>query len=120
MPVSKMLLDVLRGRGHDAVHANDLGLDRASDRVIIERARDEGRVIVTADLDYPRLLVLSMASRPGLILFRGGNYSDAEMAALLERTLDAVSPDVLAHSICVVDKRRIRLTQLPVQGGKTE
>ena len=120
MPVSRTLVELLRGRGHDAVHAHDLGLDRASDRAILERARAEDRVVVTADLDYPRLLVLSMATRPGLILFRGGNYSEAEMAALLGRTLDAVAPDALARSICVVDKKRVRVTELPVRGAEAK
>ena len=59
---------------HDAVHALERRLDRASDEVILERARNEQRVVVTADLDYPRLLALAQAKGPGLILFRGGNY----------------------------------------------
>lgn len=75
----------------------------------------ENRVVITADLDYPRLLALSAAEGPALILFRGGNYSDAEMCDLLERVLSEVPPDVLETSICVVDKRRIRYTRLPLQ-----
>jgi predicted nuclease of predicted toxin-antitoxin system len=39
-------------------------------------ARREQRVVITADLDFPRMLALSAAEGPGLILFRGGNYSD--------------------------------------------
>jgi hypothetical protein len=35
-------------------------------------------------LDFPQLLALSSAAGPGLILFRGGNYSDAEMCELLD------------------------------------
>jgi Domain of unknown function (DUF5615) len=50
-------------------------------------ARREERVIITADLDYPRLLTLHQASRPGIILFREGAYSDAEMLGLLDRVL---------------------------------
>lgn len=117
MPVSRTLAEVLRRRGHQASHADDLGLARAPDREVLEHARSEGSVVITADLDFPRLLVLSLATRPGLILFRGGNYSDAEMAALLTRVLDTVSPEDLVRSICVVDGMRVRVTQLPVGGG---
>ena len=77
-------------------------------------ARRENRVVITADLDFPRLLALSSAAGPGLILFRGGNYSDIEMCDLLERVLKGVSAEILEKSICVVDKRRIRVTQLPL------
>jgi hypothetical protein len=76
--------------------------------------------VITADLDFPRLLVLSMARGPGLILFRGGDYSDAEMASLLTRVLDAVPAGDLARSICVVDERRVRVTELPVEPGDAD
>jgi predicted nuclease of predicted toxin-antitoxin system len=55
-------------QGHDAVHTSAIGLDRAPDPQIVDRARTDDRVIVTADLDYPRLLALARAERPGLIL----------------------------------------------------
>jgi predicted nuclease of predicted toxin-antitoxin system len=114
MPVSASLVDVLQVHGHEGVHAHDLGLDRAPDSELLAVARREKRIIITADLDFPRILALSSAEGPGLILFRGGNYSDAEMRDLLERVLAEVSPEVLGVSVCVVDKQRIRLTRLPL------
>jgi len=74
MPVSAVLLDVITAYGHEGVHAHQIGKDRAPDSELLEIARQEGRVVVTADLDFPRLLALSSATGPGLILFRGGNY----------------------------------------------
>jgi predicted nuclease of predicted toxin-antitoxin system len=114
MPVSPMLLGVLSEFGHEGIHAHQIGLDRAADTDLVSLARRESRVVITADLDFPQLLALSSAEGPGLILFRGGNYSDREMCDLLERVLTSVSPDVLASSVCVVDKRRVRITGLPL------
>lgn len=114
MPVSSLLLDVLHTYEHEGVHAHQIGQDRASDRQLLEVARREDRIVITADLDFPRLLALSAAEGPGLILFRGGNYSDAEMCDLLERVLREVPPEVLESSVCVVDKQRIRVTRLPL------
>ena len=71
--------------------------------------------MITADLDFPRLLALSSAEGPGLILSRGGNYSDAEMRDLLDRVLTEVPPEILETSICAVDRKRIRHTRLPLQ-----
>ncbi len=51
MPLSPSLARWLRERGHDAVHAFEVGLGFASDEEIVGRARREGRVVVTADLD---------------------------------------------------------------------
>lgn len=87
MPVSFLLLQVLQAYGHEGVHAYQIGKDRASDSELLEIARLESRVIITADLDFPRLLANTLLEGPGLILFRGGNYSDREMCDLLERVL---------------------------------
>jgi predicted nuclease of predicted toxin-antitoxin system len=87
MPVTPQAVPHLEAGGHDAVHASKIGLETQADSEILERARAEERIVITADLDYPRLLALLNAERPGLILFRGGSYSDAEMLALLDRVL---------------------------------
>ena len=114
MPVSPSLIGVLERYGHEAVHAHRIGKGQAPDRDLLELARIEKRVIITADLDFPRLMALGRIRRPGLILFRGGNYSDVEMCDLLERVLTRIPIEKLAISICVVDRNRIRITQLPV------
>ena len=109
MPLSPTLALWLRQQGHDAAHAGECGLDRAPDLAIVERARAEDRVVLTADLDYPRLLALTQARRPGLILFRGGDYSERECVERLTQVLARVPPEVLENSIVVVERSRIRL-----------
>jgi predicted nuclease of predicted toxin-antitoxin system len=115
MPVSASLLGVIREYGHEGVHASQIGKAFAPDIELLELARSENRIIVTADLDFPRLLALSMAEGPGTILFRGGNFSDTEMCTLLDRVLKKVSPEDLQNSISVVDPKRIRITGLPIR-----
>ena len=114
MPVTPQAVAHLRAIGHDAVHAHEMGLARASDAQLLDVARREERVIITADLDYPRLLALHQASRPGIILFRGGAYSDADMLGLLDRVLTRTPALDLEGSIVVVDRRRIRRRALPI------
>ena len=99
MPLSPMLSAWLTGRGHDAAHASELGLSRAPDTAILARARAEQRVIVTADLDYPRLFALAHLEGPGLILFRGGDYSEAESRERLEDVLKVIPIEDLPRSI---------------------
>jgi predicted nuclease of predicted toxin-antitoxin system len=59
MPFPPGLADWIAAAGHDAVHAIAIGLGRASDAEIIARAAFDLRVIITADLDYPRLLAFT-------------------------------------------------------------
>lgn len=116
MPVTPQAVPHLEAKGHEAVHASNIGLGSESDATIINRAKAEGRVVVTADLDYPRLLALLEAERPGVVLFRGGSYTDVEMLALLDRVLSQVEASDLEQSITVVDRGRIRRRVLPILG----
>jgi uncharacterized protein (DUF433 family) len=59
MPVTPLTVTHLRAIGHGAVHAHEIGLAQ-----LLDAARREERITVTADLDYPRLLALHQASRP--------------------------------------------------------
>jgi len=115
MQVSPGLASVLAKRGHEGVHASQMGLGTSPDEDLLGYARAHGMIVVTADLDFPRLMALSESKGPGVLLFRGGNYSEREMADLLSRVLDEVGEEVLERSICVVDRRRIRITSLPLR-----
>ncbi len=115
MPLSPALVSRLQARGHDAVHASAIGLDRAADHEIIARAISEARTIVTADLDYPRLLALTQAAGPALILFRGGDWSDSEIVARMARLLDSLRDADDEKSIFVVERDRVRRRRLPIR-----
>jgi predicted nuclease of predicted toxin-antitoxin system len=89
-------------------------MDRASDSSILQRAKDEARTIITADLDYPRLLALDVYSEPSLILFRGGNWSDLDVQAHMEMLLDTFGESDFYQSIFVVERNRVRRRRLPI------
>jgi predicted nuclease of predicted toxin-antitoxin system len=114
MPLSPAAARWLTGQGHDAVHANDLALQRASDADIIARAKQEGRTVITADLDYPRLPALAQATEPSLILFRHGNWSESEIIARLSQVLGSMDETEIQQSILVVDRDRVRRRRLPI------
>ena len=114
MPLSPSLAAWLSQGGHDAVHAIGFGLHTAADADIIVRARREGRVIVTADFDYPRLLALAQATEPGLILFRGGDWSEREVRDRLASILHGLSAADIGQSILTIDRNRVRRRRLPI------
>lgn len=108
MPLSPGLARWLVQHGHDAIHAGEVGVDRAPDDEILNRAIKERRVVITADLDYPRLLAFARSNEPGLILFRGGDYSEAEAIERLSKMLQLILPEDIPNSIIVIEKWRIR------------
>ena len=114
MPLSPGLAAWLRSRGHDAVHLASIELARASDVEVLDRAKREDRTVVTADLDYTRLLALAHATSPSLILFRDGNWSDDEVIARMGDVLDLLGSNI-ASSVVVVERNRIRRRRLPIE-----
>jgi predicted nuclease of predicted toxin-antitoxin system len=114
MPLSRTLAAWLREQNHDATHAAELKLDRAPDVDILAHAKSEGRVVVTADLDYPRLLALARETDPALILFRDGSWSDAEVIARMSEILQLLKTDDIEHTIIVVERDRLRRRRLPI------
>jgi predicted nuclease of predicted toxin-antitoxin system len=43
--LSPLLADALKAAGHDAVHLRDLGMQAATDHVVLERARADERIL---------------------------------------------------------------------------
>jgi predicted nuclease of predicted toxin-antitoxin system len=54
------------------------------------------------------------AVKPGLILLRGGNYSEPESRDCIRRVLTAIADEDLQRSIVVVDRTSIRRRWLPL------
>ena len=115
MPLSPGLARWLQSQGHDAAHVSSLKLDRAPDVEILERGVEEDRTIITADLDYPRILALAAATEPSLILFRGGNWSGADVIARMNQILSGFGEKDICETILVVDRNRVRMRRLPLK-----
>ena len=49
--LSPILAERLRQSGYDALHVRDYGLQAAADDEIFERAKNEDRIVVSADTD---------------------------------------------------------------------
>jgi predicted nuclease of predicted toxin-antitoxin system len=99
---------------HDAIHAADRGMARSPDTEIMALAKTEDRIVVTADLDYPRLLALSQTDRPAVILFRNGDWSESETTRRLGDVLRLIPEHELTSSLVVVEKTRVRRRKLPL------
>lgn len=114
MPLSPALARWLQANGHDAVHASAIDLNQARDADIISQASSEARTIITADLEYPRLLALARATGPSLILFRGGDWGETDIVSRMAELLATLSETDIEGSILVVERDRIRRRRLPI------
>jgi predicted nuclease of predicted toxin-antitoxin system len=119
----KLLLDqglprssakLLREAGIDAVHVAEIEYSTASDIAILQKGRDEGRIIVTLDADFATLLALSRATAPSVIRIRlQGLYSE-KAATLIKAVLSRCDEDLEKGAVVTVQPERIRIRSLPL------
>jgi predicted nuclease of predicted toxin-antitoxin system len=80
--VKRILLDqgmprgaaiLLRNAGWQVVHTGDIGLSRATDRQIVEYARENGFVVVTLDADFHAIIAVENGRRKCFHSIGGAN-----------------------------------------------
>ena len=105
----------LRAAGYDVVHLRDIGLASASDAEVFQIALADSRVIVSEDTGFATLLALRNAVKPSVLLFRGiQDRSAANLLSLLQTNIAAVTGDLDAGAVVVIENTRIRIRRLPM------
>jgi predicted nuclease of predicted toxin-antitoxin system len=90
-------------------------LQRASDTVVLERARTDRRIVVSADTDFGTLLAASRADGPSVVLIRRTADRSAHLLlALLLANLPAAEEALAAGAIVVLETDRVRVRPLPL------
>jgi predicted nuclease of predicted toxin-antitoxin system len=113
--LSPKLCDLLRPSGHDVVHVRDIGMRSAADSVVIDAARADHRVLISADTDFGTLLARTHATEPSfLLLRRASGRRAAEQAEIILGNLDVVRGDLEAGAIVVLGETTVRIRRLPI------
>ena len=106
----RRLADWLRDAGHDIVEARLLGPD-PGDKVLLELAEADDRILITIDTDFGELIYLNDVPHAGLIRLPDvpAEQRIALMSELIERHRQALE----ARAIVTIRGGRIRISHHP-------
>jgi predicted nuclease of predicted toxin-antitoxin system len=105
----------LRSQGFDAVHVRQLNMQTSTDEAIFILAKEQSRIILSADTDFGTLLALRGEAQPSLILFRHGtSRNPVKQLSLLNDNLNMLKDFLTKGSVIVFEAGRIRIRPLPI------
>jgi len=102
--------------GHDGVHLRDLQLQTITDQAIVSMARAEGRVILTHDLDFSRIVALSGSRVPSVVTFRLADMRPLSVVRVLDHVLRTRSAEIDEGAMITATDGSLRVRRLPVGG----
>lgn len=114
MGVDLQVAEWLRNGGHDALHLREQGLQRLADNQIFLKARSEGRIVITFDLDFGEIAALSSERQPSVILFRLRNTRTPHVVERLAAVLSRAATELEKGAVVIVEEARWRVRTMPV------
>jgi predicted nuclease of predicted toxin-antitoxin system len=101
--------------GHDVVHWVSVGAISASDQEIFDYARSNDYVLLTNDLDFPRILAHTNQAKPSVVLLRGEPLIPESRGFALLQALSDCEAELVQGAILSLDwsdKPRARILPL--------
>lgn len=102
------LLDELRSAGHEADSVREEGLAGAGDPVILERAKAEGRVLLTLDKGIGDVRAYPPSEFHGIVLLRPPSSGRAATLTFARNHLPPLLALDLRRRLVVVTERGVR------------
>ncbi|HYJ87193.1 MAG TPA: DUF5615 family PIN-like protein [Pyrinomonadaceae bacterium] len=107
----KVVADWLRAAGHDVLEARERGAD-PGDRVLLEWATAESRVLLTIDTDFGQLVFLDKAAHCGLV--RLPDVPAKQRVLIIEDLLARFSQEMGDRAIITVRGGRVRISRTEI------
>lgn len=92
-----------------------MGDARATDKEMIDWARENGYIVFTHDLDFTTILALTGASGPSVLQVRTQDVTPAHLEDSVVAALTDHANEIESGAIVVVDEARSRVRILPIR-----
>lgn len=107
MPVEVAAL--LAQAGHDAVTVRDQQMSGHADPAVAQMCRNEGRALVTLDLDFADIRAYPPADYPGIIVLRLSRFDKHRVLFAVGRLSPTLDQEPLAGKLWIVDETKVRI-----------
>ena len=117
MNLSPAWQNTLVARGHEAVHWREVGKEDAPDDAIMAWAAQDGRVILTADLDFAAAIAVRGLAAPSVVQLRSGSTDPDQVGSFVLQAIEAAEVDLRAGAILTIEAGHARLRPGPHQAS---
>ena len=106
---------ILRERDFDAIHVVEIGMEKADDSAILDKAFEAGRVCITLDHDFHANRALTRKGGPSVILLRIQGLNSQAQADLIQTVYTQCEEALLEGAAVSADRLNIRVRRLPLR-----
>lgn len=107
--ISASLCGIFTANGYNADTVYSEGLAGCSDEILFSRIKDEGRLLITCDVDFADIRLFPPSTSGGIIVLRLSNRSSRAVATRIEQLLKSVPLSELSGATTIVSDNRIRM-----------
>jgi predicted nuclease of predicted toxin-antitoxin system len=111
--LSRHLKAELIALGYDTLTAADEGLLSRPDSEIASAARQEGRLLLTLDLDFADVLRFPPGSHPGIVLLRPATLGPGSVSRFVADLVRSRALEELEGCLVIVEPGRVRVRRPP-------
>ena len=112
--ISPIAIGALRAEGYEIFRVTEFLPPTATDRELVDLARREGAVLITADLDFSALIATSGEMSPSLVSLRLAFPTPHRVTTVLEQALPRIQPELERGAIVSISDASIRVRRLPI------
>lgn len=120
MKLSPVWTSALGTAGHETVHWSTIGAANAPDAEVLLWAKEQGRILLTHDLDFGAILAATRGESPSVLQIRTEDPTPRHCAELVLGVLRRHADDLLAGALVSIDESRARVRLLPLRGGEDQ
>jgi len=106
--------EILRNKGWDIQHTGEIGMSRATDRQILEYARDEQRIVITLDSDFHAILAVENLNSPSVVRIRQEGLRGPELAELVEKIWSRIGQQLENGAMATITEKAMRIRKIPL------